>query len=107
MNQTHIAIRKIETRSKTIMIFLAILIGLLIASYVGLVYKTVMNVVAKEKIELKIASLNSELSEKEFEYIGKKGAITVDLATSLGFISAANKTSFVTLAKPAANVAIR
>lgn len=107
MNQTYKVIRNIESRSQAIMIALIALSILLVFSYVGLVYKTVMNAVAKEKIETQIASLNSDLSEKEFEYITKKGAITVDLASSLGFVSASSKTSFVTLAQPAPSVAIR
>ena len=107
MNQAHQAVYTIESKSKTIIVGLAIFCALMAAAYVGLVYKTVMNAVAKEKIELQIASINSELSEKEFEYISAKGEVTMDLAASLGFVAATEKTQFVTLAKPAANVAVR
>lgn len=107
MNQTHQLIRIVELKSQAIMFTCIAVATILVCSYVGLVYTTVMNAVAKEKIEIEIASLNSTLGEKEFEYISKKGAVTVDLAASLGFVSATNKTSFVTLARPAENVAIR
>lgn len=107
MNHASHIVRKVEDKSKTIFYTLAVLCAIFACLYVGLVYKTVMNAVAKEKIETQIATLSSELSEKEFEYISAKGAVTLELASNLGFVTASQKTHFVTLAKPAPNVAIR
>lgn len=107
MKQAQIAIRKIDLFSRAIFISLAALTVAMIAAYIVFVNKAVLNAVAKEKIETQIASLNSDLSEKEFEYINGKGEVTMELASRLGFVSASNNTTFVTLAKPAAAVAIR
>lgn len=107
MNHANQVVYAIENKSKTIIVGLIIFCALMAATYVGLVYKTVMNAVAKEKIELQIASINSELSEKEFQYISAKGEVTMELASSLGFVPATQKTQFVTLAKPASSVAVR
>ncbi len=108
MKQAHIAIRKIDLFSKAIFISLTALIVAMIAAYIIFVNKAVLNAVAKEKIETQIASLNSDLSEKEFQYITGKGGVTMELASRLGFVSASDNTTFVTLSKPAvAAVAIR
>ena len=107
MNQAKQAVHILGDKSKSIIVILTVFCALLIATYVGLVYKTVINAVAKEKIEIQIATINSELGEKEFEYISAKGAVTLELASSLGFVPATEKTHFVTLAKPARNVAVR
>ncbi len=107
MKHAHTAIRKIERLSQFIFISLFVLTILFSCTYIFLVNKTVLNAVAKEKIEHEIASINSDLSEKEFQYISSKGSVTRDLATNMGFVSAEDKTSFVTVFKPNASVAIR
>ncbi len=107
MRQVQQAVKHIDLFAKAIFISLAVTTAVLILFYIVLINKAVHNAVAKEKIEGEIASLASDLSEKEFAYIAGKGEITLDLATTRGFVSAKDKTSFVTLAKPAANVALR
>lgn len=107
MKHTQTAIRNIEGSSKLIFIGLACITVFLVATYIFLVNKTVLNAVAKEKIEHQIASINSDLSENEFKYISAKGEVTMELATSLGFVSAADDTTFVTVIKPAETVAVR
>ncbi len=107
MNQAHTVIKKLERISRYIFIGLFTLTVLFAGSYIFLVNKTVLNAVEKEKIEHDIASMNSNLSENEFSYIHSKGGVTMELARELGFVSAADKTIFVTIAKPAGSVAVR
>lgn len=107
MKQVQKAVRHIDIFSKAIFISLVSITVILALFYVVLINKAVHNAVAKQKIETEIASLSSDLSEKEFAYISGKGEITLDLALERGFVSAKDKTSFVTLAKPAPNVALR
>lgn len=107
MKHAHTAIRKIERLSQFIFISLFVLTILLSCTYIFLVNKTVLNAVAMEKIEHEIASINSDLSDNEFKYISSKGEVTMELASSLGFVSAEDKTTFVTVMKPSASVAIR
>jgi len=107
MKQAQTVIKTIDRFSPVIFLALACITVVSIFSYIVLVNKTVLNAVAKEKTENEIASLNSALSEKEFEYIAAKGKVTMDLAHAKGFVSASQKTSFATLAKPAQNVAVR
>jgi cell division protein FtsL len=107
MKQVQQAAKHIDIFAKVIFISLVSIAIVLALFYVVLINKAVHNAVAKEKIETEITSLSSELSEKEFAYISGKGEITLDLAESKGFVSAKDKTSFVTLAKPAPSVALR
>lgn len=107
MKQAQTVIKHVDRLSPIIFLTLAIVTVVSIFSYIVLVNKAVLNAVAKEKAEQEIASLSSSLSEKEFEYISAKGQVTMDLAYAKGFVSASNKTSFATLAKPAQNVAVR
>lgn len=107
MKHAQTAILKIERLSQNICISLFILALILAASYIFLVNKTVLNAVEKEKIENEIASISSDLSEKEFTYITAKGKVTIELARSMGFVSSEDKTTFVTVIKPSASVALR
>lgn len=107
MRQVQQAVKHIDIFAKAIFMSLVGVTVVLALFYVVLINKAVHNAVAKEKIETEIARLSSDLSEKEFAYISGKGDITLDLAHEKGFVSAKDKTSFVTLAKPAANVALR
>lgn len=107
MKHAQTAIMRIERLSQLIFISLAILTVFLAATYIFLVNKTVLNAVEKEKIEHQIASLNSDLSEKEFNYINSKGEVTIELARNMGFVSAEDRTTFVTVVKPSASVAVR
>jgi hypothetical protein len=86
---------------------LAAAIIALAVMYMYLVNKTVWNVVAKQNMEKNMATLNSELSEKEFEYISSVSGITMETASKMGFVSAADKTIFVSRVDLGKNVAIR
>lgn len=107
MKQAQATIQKIEGLSRSIFICLVVATVLLALSYIVLVNKAVLNAVAKERTEQRIATLGSELGEAEFQYIHAKGEVTMDLASNLGFVPAQGKTSFVTRAVSATNVAIR
>jgi hypothetical protein len=61
------------------------ILGFLFISYAYLVNKTVLNVVAREKAESTIGSLNTTLGQMEFQEMSMRGADTIDLAHSLGF----------------------
>jgi hypothetical protein len=89
------AIKKIEKISKSVfwtMIALIILLGL---TYMYFINKTIWNVAAREKMQDEIVTINSQLGEKEFEYIKSKGSITMESAKQLGFDQPA-RVSFVT-----------
>lgn len=65
-----------------------IVLGFLISTfvmYVFLVNKTIMNVVAREKVEKNISSLSTSIGELEFKYISLKNKVTLELAHSKGF----------------------
>ncbi|HEC33008.1 MAG TPA: hypothetical protein ENI63_01980 [Candidatus Kaiserbacteria bacterium] len=70
------------------MIFLVILLGL----YIYFVGKSIVNVLVREEIELKIAEVNSRLSILESDYITKKGTINMAFAVERGFKSISKKT---------------
>ncbi len=61
------------------------LLLLLGTSYVFFVNKTILNIVERESFEEKIITLNSQISELEFDYIALKNNITIDYAHSVGF----------------------
>lgn len=107
MKTVQMTIKRIEKVSKGIFICLSIFTLLLSICYIVLVNKAVLNTVAKEKTEQEIASLGTELGEAEFQYIHAKGEVTMDLASSLGYVAAVGKTKFVTRAVQGASVAIR
>ncbi len=75
--------------------------------YMYLVNKTVWNVVAKQNIEKSMASISSDLSDREFQYINSVSGITMDTATKLGFVPAGNSTVFVARQNIDKSVAIR
>lgn len=107
MTKTQSAIKSIDRLSKAIFICLAVFGLVLSAAYVVIVNKAVLNAVAKEHAEQEIVAIGSKLGETEFEYIKAKGEITMDYATSRGFIAAEGKTYFVTRAVSGSNVAVR
>lgn len=89
------AIKKIEKISKSIFwTILAIIIALGL-TYMYFINKTIWNVAAREKMQNEIVAINSQLGEKEFEYIKSKGSITMESAKALGFDQPA-RVSFVT-----------
>ncbi|MEN9649477.1 MAG: hypothetical protein RL094_444 [Candidatus Parcubacteria bacterium] len=105
MKTAAIAIKSIEKTSAVIFWAQVGLIVAMISMYMYLVNKTVWNVVARQQAESSIVSLNSKLSDLEFQYITSKNNITLEMAQSLGYESTHN-TVFVTRDQAAA-VALR
>jgi hypothetical protein len=66
------------------------LLVVLLCSYVFFLNSAVRNVVQREKFAIKIAEINSKLSDTESNYIVLKNGITLDLAYSLGFQTVQN-----------------
>ena len=64
---------------------LAILIAIF-ASYIYLVNKTIMNVVAREKTETTLSSLSTTIGGLEYKYITLKNGVTLELAHAKGFV---------------------
>ncbi|MBX4198206.1 hypothetical protein KW782_02615 [Candidatus Parcubacteria bacterium] len=54
--------------------------------YAYLINRTIMNVVAREKTEQKIAVLSSVIGELEFKHMASKNRITLELAYEKGFL---------------------
>ena len=93
--QAVIAIKKIEKISKSLFWAMLAIIVVLGFTYMYFINKTIWNVAAREKMQNEIVTLNSQLGEREFEYIKSKGAITMESARELGF-SQPERVSFVT-----------
>lgn len=102
-------IRNTERNSQMQFVFWALVsaIVLLAIMYMYFVNKTVWNVVERQHLEASIADTNSKLSDTEFQYINSVSGITMDTAAKLGFVSAANNTTFVAREEIGKNVAIR
>jgi hypothetical protein len=66
--------------------------------YVYLVNKTIMNVVARERIESDISTLSSSVGALEFKYISLKNGVTLELAHAKGFQDAL-PTTFIDASK--------
>ena len=66
------------------------LLFLLGTSYAFFVNKTILNIVERESLEEEVATLNSQISELEFDCIALKNNITIDYAHSVGFSNANN-----------------
>lgn len=97
-------------RNKQIQIVFWMLIAAIVmcgSMYIYFINKTVWNVVHRQNIESEIATLNSKLSETEFQYINSVSGITIETATQLGFVSADKETLFVAREQIGKNVAIR
>lgn len=107
MKQATATIKKIDKVSEPI--FWALVVALIATSgvYVYFIQKAVRNVVVSDTYREQMASLNSKLSDSEFQYINSVESVTLDTAKSLGFQSAAEKTIFVTREHTGKNVAVR
>ncbi len=107
MNQAIRTMNRIDRASQ--MVFWALVMGIVMLSsiYIFFINKTVRNVVARGQIQAEMASLNSKLSETEFDYINSVGAITLDSARELGFQPAVGSVTFVTRERIGKSVAIR
>ncbi len=54
-------------------------------SYIYLVNRTVLNVVAREEVETVLSTLGTKVSELEFKYISLKNVVTMQYAYDRGF----------------------
>ena len=77
--------RVIANREKTIFWSLLGILVLSACFYMYFINTTVKNVVASQNIESQISKINLSISNKEFEYIKSRNAITLNLAYNLGF----------------------
>ncbi len=107
MKQATATIKKIDKFSEIIFWALIVSIVSFSAVYVFYIQKAVRNVVQSDTYREEIASLNSKLSDSEFQYINSVEAVTLDTAHQLGFQSATDKTVFVTREHSGKDVAIR
>lgn len=53
--------------------------------YMYFINTTVHNTVARQNLEAESSSLALSIGNKEFQYISKRNAVTMDLAKSLGY----------------------
>jgi hypothetical protein len=74
---------------------LLILLVISAGSYVYLVQRSVVNIVARQDMEKEISVLDSKVLDLESKYIKAKNAVTYELAEGLGFIAVTNQ-KFVT-----------
>ncbi|MDQ3014540.1 MAG: hypothetical protein M3Q73_01600 [bacterium] len=74
--------------TKLLFFVLAGLLLMIFVSYAYLINKTIMNVVAREKSEQRIATLSSVIGELEFEHMMVKNKVTLELAHQKGFMDA-------------------
>ena len=79
-------IEKFEYREKNIVRVLFSAFVLLLISY-----GAIMNSVRTEQVEKDLSTLNSSINSMEFDYLNAKNAITMDLATSMGFVEVKNQ----------------
>lgn len=107
MKQAAATIKTIDRISQPIFWALVIALVCFGSVYVYYIQKAVRNVVASNEYREEIASINSRLSDSEFQYINSVEAVTLDTAHQLGFASASEKTTFVTREHRGQNVAIR
>ncbi len=77
---------KIST--KMLFFVLASILIVIFGFYAYLVNKTIMNVVARGKVEQNISSLSSSIGDLEFKYMTIRNGITIDLAYAKGFLDA-------------------
>lgn len=61
-------------------------------AYLFLVNRTVMNIVARERMQREIATASASLSELEFSYMTAKNSVTLEKAHSIGFVDASPST---------------
>jgi len=62
-----------------------ICLGLLFLLYAYFVNQTIINVVAREKIEKDIADVSGEIGDTEFDYMTLRNNLTLDVAYAKGF----------------------
>lgn len=72
-------------REKTIFWTLLGVLFLCAGFYMYCINTTVHNIVARQNLEGESSSLTLSIGSEEFKYISKRNAVTMALATSLGF----------------------
>jgi hypothetical protein len=107
MKQAKATIKKIDTFSDIIFYSLVFALVCSCLTYVYFVQMAIRNAVATSVYQNEIASLNSKLSDSEFQYINSVESVTLDTAHQLGFQSASDRTIFVTREHTGKDVAIR
>jgi hypothetical protein len=80
-------IESINLREKQIFWSLFSVFFVLLFTYGYLVNSTILNAVSKQKMQSEMVLLNSNLNTLEFQYLNLKNKITMDYATSLGFVA--------------------
>jgi hypothetical protein len=80
------------SREKIVFWILAGILLLSVGFYMFCINSTVRNVVSREKLEADSSKLALEISNKEFQYISMRNAITFEYAETLGFKEVSQKT---------------
>lgn len=84
-----VAILRFEYRQKAFFV-LAVLCGILTASYLYLLNLTIRDVVAVEDTQRAAAVLHSEVSDLESKYLSARSKVSLDTALALGFKDASS-----------------
>jgi len=82
---------KSEVCQRNAIWILAFILVILGVAYAYMVNQAVLNVVARENLEIKISELSSEVSKMEAKYIEMANQIDLNLAYQLGFEEAPAK----------------
>ncbi len=77
------------TEGSGLFYFLVGAVVLVALSYLFAVNRTIVLVAERNSLESRISASKSDITELESSYIAQKGAITMDLAQSLGYGEAA------------------
>lgn len=85
---------------------LAVLLVFSSIMYAYLVNQTILNIVERENLEGDIITLNSNISELEFDYISLKNDINLDYAHSIGFVNV-GKVKFASRKLPGQTLTLR
>lgn len=93
---------KVPSQYKFQRIFWALSVTCLVLGglYLGLVGKTVANVLERQQTEKMMSEASIKVSELEFSYLNTKSSVNAALARSLGFV----ETSKTLVAKKAGNL---
>lgn len=83
MSRIRLNIFKIKTRTAFFLSFIMLIA--VFSLYVYLVNRTVMNVVARQRMEKEMVSISGTIGDLEFKYITLKNSVTLELAYQKGF----------------------
>lgn len=86
-----------RTYRKRALIILVALFILFAGSYAYFLQQTVQHVVERKALDTKIATLQSEIGDAEFDYSSSVSEVTIDKALALGF-SPVDDATYVTRA---------